>query len=167
MFNLFAAFVSYIFRIYIRIILLDTSVRVCFRVCVHIICIHLCRWVIQGTDSSCSCRWSFRFTWVPLFVFFRMANVLRLSTHLCLSSILPFVQCEIISRAREKIYRSLMTSGSDSETRKIFKVAAATPSGVAILYVSAIHTRSHVEKKFLYTYVYVRTYYIIHAHIYM
>lgn len=55
MFILFAAFVSYIYFGYTNNILLDTSVRVCFRVCVHIICIHLLPMgTIKGTDSSCS-----------------------------------------------------------------------------------------------------------------
>lgn len=108
MFNLFAAFVSYIFRIYIRIILLDTSVHVCFRVCVHIICIHLfCRWVIKGTDSSCS-------SWVEfplplgftLYVFFRLP--MFCDSHLCLSlHHLPYVKCEIIFSRTRKIYCSL------------------------------------------------------------
>lgn len=91
MFNLFAAFVSYIYFGYTNNSSRYECTCVFPCVCVHIICIHLLPMGNKRNDGVpvvAVAGWSFRFTWVHFIL--SIANVLRFAF---MSFSLPFAIC--------------------------------------------------------------------------
>lgn len=136
----------------IRIILLDTSVRVCFRVCVHIICIHLLPMGNKRNGYS-SCSWV-EFP-LPLgstlFVFFRWP--MFYDSHLCLSLFhMLFVKCGIIFMLAKNIYCSLTIQYMTS-TRTVF--LSPMISGAFWRYIRNHMIHAYILYIYIHTFIYV------------